>query len=99
MYGYMRPVEERHEHDCDACEYLGTCTLYGKETDWYYCPPAPDGAGSSIEEKGTMVARYSSEGPDYWSSPIAMILRIGPQDKTTLYYPTAKIFLAALDNF
>jgi hypothetical protein len=46
----------RYKHDCELCKYLGR---YGKH-DLYYCP----GGWSQSE---TIIARYSSEGPDYIS--------------------------------
>ena len=42
-------------HDCDACTFLGTYD----EADLYHC-----GQGGRIP---TVIARYSSEGPDYAS--------------------------------
>lgn len=74
----MKPV---HEHDCDKCVYLGRLeravqvfpseipsheafdTVFSinakREIDLYFCAKQPTGA--------TVIARYSSEGPDYLS--------------------------------
>jgi len=48
----MKPL---HQHDCDCCHYLGTVD----DTDLYHC--GQSGYGS------TLIARYSSDGPDYLS--------------------------------
>ena len=46
----------RYQHDdCDACVYLGQFNEY----DLYYCPGEP-----------TVIARASSNGPDYFSGII-----------------------------
>ncbi len=42
----------RFKHDCDICKYLG---MY-EEYDLYFC-----------ENEPTVIARYSSNGPDYMS--------------------------------
>ena len=59
----------RHEdtptftHDCDRCRFLGR-TLGGmRRFDLYYHPNVDEGRA------GTLVARYSSDGPDYLSCP------------------------------
>lgn len=45
-------MNPRYEHDCDSCVYLGQFEQY----DLYYCHHEP-----------TIVCRFSSEGPDYYS--------------------------------
>lgn len=52
----------RYEHDCDRCVYLGQ----HQEHDLYYCEQ--DAAGR------TLVARYGSDGSDYYSSGIALAI-------------------------
>lgn len=46
--------EPRFEHDCDKCIFLG----HYNEHDLYFCPQG----GSP-----TVIARWSSDGPDYIS--------------------------------
>jgi hypothetical protein len=50
-----RATLPRHTHDCKACKFLGQFGEY----DLYFCDQ--DGFGS------TVVARWSSDGPDYTS--------------------------------
>lgn len=50
----------RFTHDCDSCVFVATIG----ENDWYVCPPLKDGLGGSV------VARYGSDGPQYWSRPL-----------------------------
>lgn len=45
----------RYKHDCEACKFLGWDFHY----DLYYC----DQGGKA----DTVIARYSSYGPDYYS--------------------------------
>jgi hypothetical protein len=63
-------------HDCEKCVYIGT-TIGSNLQDWYFCRGC-DG--------GTLIARYGSDGPDYWSSPVCMIQspRSSYQDKVVL---------------
>ena len=44
----------RHEHDCSQCTFLG----YYNEYDLYFCPQ---------HGVPTVIARFSSHGPDYTS--------------------------------
>jgi hypothetical protein len=44
------------KHDCKRCKFLGTVWMENKgPADWYVC-------GDSV------LARFSDDGPDYWSS-------------------------------
>ena len=47
-------MKARYKHDCKACTYLGQL----REFDIYACPQAGN---------PTIVARFSSKGPDYFS--------------------------------
>ena len=49
----------KHTHDCQSCTFLGTDK---QGTDWYVC-------GSP--ESRSLIRRFSSEGSDYVSVPIA----------------------------
>lgn len=53
----------RWKHDCDKCEFLG----HFEEHDLYWCP------GSALGP--TVVARWSSAGPDYTSGVSLAICR------------------------
>jgi hypothetical protein len=52
-------VKPRFEHDCTKCIFTGQ----DEEFDFYYCPPF----------QGTVVARYSDDGPDYTSQPVSCV--------------------------
>jgi len=47
-----------YKHDCDNCTYLGFEKKDGKMVDLYFCPQ---------HKVPTIIARYSSDGPDYIS--------------------------------
>lgn len=72
-------------HDCDSCQYLYTDTR--KKVDWYVCPTS---LGSA---KGSIIGRYGNDGPEYWSSPVDVILNAGsdsPSDFMTTAYRIAR---------
>ncbi len=48
-----------YTHDCDKCNLISIAVVEGREMDLYYCTFTHD-----------LVARYSSDGPDYSSAPI-----------------------------
>jgi len=48
-----------YEHDCTGCRFIGNHDHDGYSYDLYYCPIALGGP--------TIVARWSSDGPDYTS--------------------------------
>jgi hypothetical protein len=49
----MKPI---YTHDCGACKFLGTVVIDEVVYDLYYCAGEP-----------TIIARFSSEGPEYTS--------------------------------
>ena len=51
----MKPI---YTHDCNACTYLGQYEHEGTMHDLYFC-------GS--HERGTVIARFGDDGPDYCS--------------------------------
>ena len=55
-------AKPRYEHDCLKCAYQGRINEY----DIYTC-------SNSIDDC-SVIARSSSEGPDYWSSPLSLML-------------------------
>lgn len=55
----MCPTRLRHEHDCDACIYLGTWGEAERDVDLYFCRQG----GTNP----TVIARRSSEPPNYHS--------------------------------
>ena len=66
----LRPIithdKPVHEHDCDACIYLGTYTDLGdkkdKHIDCYWCKSRDN------DNLHSVIGRHSSEGSDYASS-------------------------------
>jgi len=54
----MRPF---HQHDCTNCRYLGSTHSRTEQTDWYVCT-------------SSVVGRYGSDGPAYWSMDKSMVL-------------------------
>lgn len=65
----------RYTHDCTRCVYLESQIFHdGRRMDWYRCPAFPAGHGSSLQDLGTILARFSGKDSDYWSMPIAMVL-------------------------
>ena len=59
-------MKPEHEHDCNSCIFLGNYYSSPKKIcDMYYCKGS-DG--------GTIIIRNSSDGPDYWSMPVCMLI-------------------------
>lgn len=58
----------KHTHDCERCRFLGHHTERGE--DIYACSD-DRGAGS-----GTLIRRDGSDGPNYRSTPLAMIAQV-----------------------
>jgi hypothetical protein len=65
----------RHDHDCNHCIFLGQFDHDGPlsdgttehlECDLYWCPEQILG--------GSLIARHSSEGPEYTSSPVDLVI-------------------------
>lgn len=57
-------------HDCQRCRYLGS----DNQHDHYVCE-----SDSNLDMR-SLVARYSSDGPDYISAPTSMVRRYKPVD-------------------
>jgi hypothetical protein len=54
-----------HQHDCAKCRYLGSMIVDGRgPADWYVC---------GNERTGSVIARFSDEGRDYWSMMPSMV--------------------------
>ena len=51
----------KYKHDCTKCRFLGQTIGGGRLTDLYICDPIP-------ERSPTLVARFSDDEPDYFSS-------------------------------
>ncbi len=51
-------MNPKWRHDCAKCRFLGGMFLPTGQADWYVCE-------SDIEH--TILARFSDDGPDYWS--------------------------------
>lgn len=50
-------------HDCDTCTYLGSAKIKNKTHDFYHC--------NTSWGEGSIIARYSSDGPKYTSMPLS----------------------------
>ena len=50
-----------HVHDCERCTFLGRDTE--ANSDWYVC--------ESDHGSRTLIERFSSDAPDYTSTPVA----------------------------
>jgi len=59
---FLVAARARHEHDCDACQLVGLM----QGADLYYCPSSH-----------TYVARRSDDGPDYISTSLDIVKRVG----------------------
>jgi GNAT superfamily N-acetyltransferase len=59
-----QPDTPRYTHDCTSCVFLGR----HRRADLYVCP-RPEHMSESV------IARYSSEGSDYNSSPASLVMR------------------------
>lgn len=56
-------MQPTYTHDCPKCKYLGSMLIGHQTADWYECK----GLDTSV------IARFSSDGPDYWSMPTEMV--------------------------
>mgnify|MGYP006291219159 CR=1 FL=1 len=74
----MATTKPKFKHDCAACTFLGRLTVGGETADLYHCP------GSK-----SVVARMSSDGPDYSSMPDFM------EDTGNVYVRTARLLYRA----
>lgn len=52
-------------HDCTGCEFLGQTIGGGRIVDLYAHPSKYPG---DISRDATIIARYGSDGPDYYST-------------------------------
>lgn len=55
-------MNPQYQHDCSSCIFLGPYEAGGRNYDLWVCPGGPD-----------LIARFSSEGPDYGSMPADML--------------------------
>ena len=71
-------MKPKYKHDCDGCIWLGSITYPGplttgeaplRNADLYFCKEAEAFMG------GTVIARHSSEGSNYSSFPVDLIVR------------------------
>lgn len=55
----------RYTHGCEHCVFLGDCGLVDRGVaDLYFC---------SNSYGGTLLSRWSSNPPDYWSVPATLL--------------------------
>ena len=57
-------------HDCDECVFVEH--IFGH--DWYVCPP-------SERRTGSVIARFSDDGPDYWSMPCDLLAQFAGKSR------------------
>jgi len=55
----------QYTHDCDACVFLGPYRAQDRKYDLWVCPSEIGGP--------SLIARFSSEGPDYGSMLASML--------------------------
>ena len=75
---------KKFEHDCTACKYLGS-THGLRHIDWYRC-------------NDTVIGRFSSDGPDYFSTTIDLLDRIAAGDKDGEFYDLGLLAIHMLKN-
>lgn len=65
--------QPKFQHDCNDCKYLGTFF----NLDVYLC---------SKSGRGSIIARFGNDGPDYYSSRISVLLNelINPNNKINI---------------
>ena len=49
-------------HDCTECQLISIAVVEGRNMDLYHCTATDD-----------LVARFSSDGPDYTSAPLHLV--------------------------
>lgn len=59
----MSKIIERYDHDCESCVFLGPYQQF----DLYYC--------GDLGRLSTVIARWSSDGPDYASGMCFAVAR------------------------
>lgn len=82
--------QPKYTHDCQTCVFIGRVNMAGEERDAYY-------HHSKASFASTVILRYGSEGPDYWSCAVDMLkTTAGPattQEGTRVYSGSAIIAL------
>jgi len=68
-------------HDCTTCEFLETFVLDGKSYDLYRCEAEDPAKRSSLGP--TYIARYSSQGAEYWSMSWEGFRSLGMENPAT----------------
>lgn len=62
------PANILHKHDCDECTYIGEYYDHSvrREYDLYFHVQSYEGCLTTVE----LIARYSSDGPDYLATSV-----------------------------
>lgn len=81
----MATMEPNHNHDCEKCKLLGMLWIGDDIVDVYRC--------RSRSSLGSLIIRFGSDGPEYWSMPIDVINGIRTTPDDGLYFKTAKLFV------
>ncbi len=63
---------KKFQHDCKSCIFINHLNGY----DCYICK-------NEFHAGGTLVARFSDEGKDYWSMPYGMFLNLSKTEMNT----------------
>ena len=70
---WWKEDEPQYKHDCDKCKFLGLYYQSPKRRyDLYICV---HGNNSSI------IARFSADGPDYWSADLSLAIRLSCDER------------------
>jgi hypothetical protein len=72
----------RHEHDCDVCQLVGI----KNGADLYFCP-----------SEVSYVVRRSSDGPDYSSLSLNIVVQLGSSIGTPLLWEARQRHLALME--
>ena len=67
----INSITPKWVHDCDRCIFLGTYQFAVQHIDLYYCPALSGADGKT--GGGSVLARYSDDGPDYESCRVGLI--------------------------
>lgn len=71
-----------HKHDCESCKFVKSMTLEKRQVDWYVCKSVLG---------FTVVGRYGSNGPEYWSLPIEVLKSIPAEQGSIMAREARKI--------
>lgn len=56
------------QHDCERCIWVGWVRMDNRWGNMYFCPRSD--LSTDNRDVGSVVVRFSDDGPDYWSHPV-----------------------------